>query len=138
MTNLLESITKVVTVRKSFVLLKQSFPPQRPGFAPGSSQVGFSVDKMAIGQIFSEYYGFLCQSSFHQILHHSHTGQVQYARSGRRAEWTQFGLPPPTLRIKKNCLFPTGERSEIYHHRKMNVCSYDCLDEREKASVNEL
>jgi hypothetical protein len=32
--------------------------------------VGFVVDKVALGQIFSEYFGFSCQSSFHQILHH--------------------------------------------------------------------
>jgi hypothetical protein len=27
--------------------------------------VGFVVDKVALGQVFSEYFGFLCQSSFH-------------------------------------------------------------------------
>jgi hypothetical protein len=32
-------------------------------------QVGFVVDKVALGQVFSEYFGFPCQSSFHQILH---------------------------------------------------------------------
>jgi hypothetical protein len=38
----------------------------------------FVVDKVALGQVFSEYLGFPCQSSFHQILHpHSHPGQVQ-------------------------------------------------------------
>jgi hypothetical protein len=31
--------------------------------------VGFVVDKMGLGQIFSEYLDFLCQFSFHQILH---------------------------------------------------------------------
>jgi hypothetical protein len=41
--------------------------------------VGFVVDKVALGQVFSEYFGFPCQSSFHQILHHHHPGQVQYA-----------------------------------------------------------
>jgi hypothetical protein len=41
-------------------------------------QVGFVVDKVALGQIFSECFGFPCQSSFHQILHHhNHPGQVQ-------------------------------------------------------------
>jgi hypothetical protein len=28
--------------------------------------VGFVVDKMALWQIFSEYFGFHCQSLFHQ------------------------------------------------------------------------
>jgi hypothetical protein len=40
--------------------------------------VGFVVNKVAPGQIFSEYFGFPYQSSFHQILHHhNHPGQVQ-------------------------------------------------------------
>jgi hypothetical protein len=48
------------------------------GFKPGSGQVGFVVDKVALGQVFSEYFGFPCQSSLHQILHHhNHPGQVQ-------------------------------------------------------------
>jgi hypothetical protein len=33
-------------------------------------QVGFVVDKVALGQVFSENFGFPCQSLFHQILHH--------------------------------------------------------------------
>jgi hypothetical protein len=28
------------------------------------------VDEAALGQDFSEYFGFYCQSSFHQFLHH--------------------------------------------------------------------
>jgi hypothetical protein len=39
---------------------------------PGSSHVGFVVDKVALGQVFSEYFGFPCQSSFHQFLHNHH------------------------------------------------------------------
>jgi hypothetical protein len=31
--------------------------------------MGFVVDKVALGQVFSEYFGFPCQSSFHQLLH---------------------------------------------------------------------
>jgi hypothetical protein len=58
--------------------LVTGFPPWRPGFAPGAGQVGFVVDKVALGQVFSEYFGFPCQSLFHQILHnHNHPGQVQ-------------------------------------------------------------
>jgi hypothetical protein len=38
------------------------------------------VDKVVPGQVFSEYFGFPCQSSFHHILHHhNQQGQVQYA-----------------------------------------------------------
>jgi hypothetical protein len=43
-----------------------------------SGHVGFVVKKVELGQVFSEYFGFPCQSSFHQILHpHNHQGQVQ-------------------------------------------------------------
>jgi hypothetical protein len=31
--------------------------------------VGFVVNKVALGQVFSEYFGFLCQFSFHRLLH---------------------------------------------------------------------
>jgi hypothetical protein len=42
-----------------------------------SGEVGFVVDEVALGQVFSEYFGFVCQSSFHQILQlHNHPGQV--------------------------------------------------------------
>jgi hypothetical protein len=30
------------------------------------------VDKVALGQVFSEYFGFPCQSPFHQLLHNHH------------------------------------------------------------------
>jgi hypothetical protein len=43
-----------------------------------SGHVGFVVDKVALGQVFSEYFGFPCQSSFYQILYpHNHPGRVQ-------------------------------------------------------------
>jgi hypothetical protein len=43
--------------------LVAGFPPRRPEFDPGSGQVGFVVDKVALGQVFSEYFGFPCPSS---------------------------------------------------------------------------
>jgi hypothetical protein len=45
--------------------VSRCFQPQRPGFKTGSSHVGFVVDKMALVQVFSEYFSFPCQSSFH-------------------------------------------------------------------------
>jgi hypothetical protein len=40
--------------------------------------VGFVVDKAALGQVSSEHFGFRCQSSFHQFLHHhNHLGLAQ-------------------------------------------------------------
>jgi hypothetical protein len=40
---------------------------------------GFVVEEAALVQVFSEYFGFPCQS-FHQFLHHhNHPGLAQYA-----------------------------------------------------------
>jgi hypothetical protein len=56
--------------------LVAGFPSRWPGFASGQ-HVGFVVDKAALGQIFSEYFGFPYQS-FHQFLHHhNHRGLAQ-------------------------------------------------------------
>jgi hypothetical protein len=48
------------------------FPPHWPVFDPRSRHVGFLVNKVALGQILSEYLGFPCQFSFHPLLptHH--------------------------------------------------------------------
>jgi hypothetical protein len=45
--------------------------PRRPGFEPVSGHVGFVMDKMELGQIFSQHFRFLCQS-FHRLLHTLH------------------------------------------------------------------
>jgi hypothetical protein len=34
--------------------------------------VGFVVDKVALGQVFSEYFGFPCKFSFQRLLHIHH------------------------------------------------------------------
>jgi hypothetical protein len=53
------------------------FPLRRPGFDPRSSHVGFVVEKVALGQVSSEYFGFPYPFSFHQMLHtHLSSGAV--------------------------------------------------------------
>jgi hypothetical protein len=37
--------------------LVAGFPSRLPGFDPESGQVGFVVDKAALGRVFSEYFG---------------------------------------------------------------------------------
>jgi hypothetical protein len=51
-------------------------PTAAARFAPGSGQVGFVVDKVASGKVFSKYFSFPCQNRlFHQLLHHhNHPG----------------------------------------------------------------
>jgi hypothetical protein len=41
-------------------------------------QVGFVVDKVVSGHVFSEYFGFPCQNhSFHQLNHHYHNSKYR-------------------------------------------------------------
>jgi hypothetical protein len=37
--------------------LAAGFPQRRPGFQPGSGHLGFLVDKVALGHVFSKYFG---------------------------------------------------------------------------------
>jgi hypothetical protein len=48
---------------------RRGFPPRRLGFDRGLGYVGFIVNKMVLGQVFSKYYGLPCQFSSHQMLH---------------------------------------------------------------------
>jgi hypothetical protein len=53
--------------------------------------VGFVADKVASGQVFSEYFGFSCQdNSFHQLLHHRHHHQHHHHKTYKR----KIELPP--------------------------------------------
>jgi hypothetical protein len=46
------------------------------GFEPRTGHVGFVADKVVMGQVFSEHFGFPCQS-FHRLLHiRGTTGQI--------------------------------------------------------------
>jgi hypothetical protein len=60
--------------------------------------VGFVVDKMALGQVFSEYFEFPCQFSFHLL--HSTIGQIG---AYRRNEWLHdLYCPPSIIRMIKS------------------------------------
>jgi hypothetical protein len=60
-----------------FKHLVTGFPPQRPGFEPGSDYVEFVMDKSALVLVFSEYFCFPCQA-LHRLLHiHHYPGLVQ-------------------------------------------------------------
>jgi hypothetical protein len=76
------------------------FKGQSSGFDPGSDEVGFVVGKVALGEVFSKYFGFPCQSSFHQLLHdypHLSSGAGTIGQ-----KWPQYkGLSPTPLAIKK-------------------------------------
>jgi hypothetical protein len=59
-------------------------------------QVGFMVDKVAMEQVFSDYFDFPCQSSFQQLLHNHH--HLSYG-----ARWVLAAVPSglTSLRMKK-------------------------------------
>jgi hypothetical protein len=65
----------------------------------------FVVDKVALGQVFSEYFGFPCQSSFHQLLQKSSSPIIWglYNRS-KRPQYQGLSPTPPII-IKNSKLF---------------------------------
>jgi hypothetical protein len=90
-------------------------PAAAAGFKPGSGQVGFVVDKVALGRVFSEYFGFPCQSSFHQILyHHNLPGQVQLANQWPPGRVDPTGLHPHYENKKLKKAFVWGFDKKIY------------------------
>jgi hypothetical protein len=74
------------------------FPPRRPEIELMSDHVGFMVDKVALGQVFSEYFGFPCQST---ASHSPSIIGVWYSRSvsGGHAKWTQSHCTPRNYKI---------------------------------------
>jgi hypothetical protein len=81
-----------------------------PVFDRRSCHVRFMVDKVALVRDFSEYFGFPCQSSFHQLLHnHPH---ISSGAGTIGQKWPQYkGLSPTPLAIKKIDLFSTDTSS---------------------------
>jgi hypothetical protein len=65
----IEKHTKIK--QKAFISrrLVSGFPWRWPGFRPMSNFMGFVVNNVALGQIFSEYLAISSQSSFHRLLH---------------------------------------------------------------------
>jgi hypothetical protein len=57
------------------------------------------MEKVEIGQVFSEYFGFLCQSSFHQLLHNHPLLSSGAGTIGQK--WPQYkGLSSIPVAIK--------------------------------------
>jgi hypothetical protein len=88
-------------------------------------QVWFVVDKVASGQVFSEYFGFPCQNrSFHELLH-LHTHPWQGAEALRRADHPSKESCPRTSHRNETASFmeavkaqdwavePKGEKNNI-------------------------
>jgi hypothetical protein len=60
------------------------------------------VDKVALGQVFSEYFGIPCQSSFHQLLHnHPHLSSGAGITGQKRPQYKGLSPTPLAIKIKK-------------------------------------
>jgi hypothetical protein len=104
--------------------LVAGFPPWRPGFDLGSGQVGFVVDRVVLGQVFSEYFGVPCQSSFLQLLHNHPHLSFEAGRIGQK--WPQHkGLSPTPLAIKRNISL----KSDTCSHWDFQTVPYHTKDE---------
>jgi hypothetical protein len=66
--------------------------------------LGFVVDKVALGQVFFEYFGFPCQSSFHRLLRNHHHLSSGAGTIGQ--QWPTYQVdsvtPHPEILKKKN------------------------------------
>jgi hypothetical protein len=75
-----------------------------PEFEPGSGHVGFVVEKAALGQVFSQYFEFPCQS-FHRPLHTQHHPSSGAVTVGQRVADIPSGpslTPTQESKKKKN------------------------------------
>jgi hypothetical protein len=80
------------------------FPEWWRGFDPSLVHVVFMVDKVGLGQVFSEYFGFPCQFSFHEMLHtHLSSGAGTIAQLvANLPNGLNLTLPNEILRKNKN------------------------------------
>jgi hypothetical protein len=74
---------------------------------PGSSQGQVKV-KVALGQVFAEYFGFPCQFSFHKLLHTHHLSSGAGTICQLVADVPSgFSLTPVQEIKKKRDIFPS-------------------------------
>jgi hypothetical protein len=73
-----DSCTFYLVYNDVFGCFVSGYPEQRPG----SSHTGFVVDKVALGQVVSEYFGFPSHLSIHRLLHIHHHHQHPSSGAG--------------------------------------------------------
>jgi hypothetical protein len=90
--------------------VSRRFPTAGTGFEPRSNYVGFVVDKVALGQVFSEYSGFPCQFPFHRLLHTHHLSSGAGTIDQLVADVPSgLSLTPPR-KTKQKQIFPYASR----------------------------
>jgi hypothetical protein len=82
---------------------------------------------VALGQVFSEYFGFPCQSSFHRIIlyPHNHPGQAHYNSKWPTYRVNPVWTPPPTIsKFLKNTVYDVVHRRLQLHEYKLQIVQY--------------
>jgi hypothetical protein len=87
--------------------------------------VRFVVEKEALGQIFSEYFGFPCQFSFHRLLHIHHHLSSGLGTTVQLVADVPSGLSlaPRQEAKKKYVTFAVKTRTEYIHE---DFCILSC------------
>jgi hypothetical protein len=73
--------------------------------------VGFVVDKVVLGQVSSEYFGFPCQSLFHQLLHNHPDLSSGACTIGPEVAGVPSVLSPTPLIINNNKYYGNEDAS---------------------------
>jgi hypothetical protein len=94
------------------MLLVAGFLPRRPGFEPGWSHVGFIVDEMALGHVFSQYFGFRSQW-FHWLLHTHHHHHHHHPSSGTGTVGQIVDSASPHTKKRNNRIEPVSCRNLV-------------------------
>jgi hypothetical protein len=115
----LNGIPTVPQFRRSVV----GFPPRRLGFELGSVLVGFVVDKAALEQVLSKYFGFPCQLLFNRLLYNHHYHLSSGAGIiGQIVAAVQSGLSPKkfgkNISILITSLFSKLYQTKLYIKRE--------------------
>jgi hypothetical protein len=82
--------------------------------------VEFVVGKVALGKVFSEYFGFLYQFSFHQISHthiSAKSSGIHSIISQKIEPFTASTLSYPLLEVFQYCNFPVELYLEALCHQ---------------------
>jgi hypothetical protein len=116
----------IIIVYKAVPKLRRlvaGFPPRRRGFKPRSFNVEFVVDKVALRQVFSEYFDLSYQFSFHRLFHIHHHLSSGAGTIGQVAADIISGLSLTSpQKIKKKKLFHIFRKDSYVILSTSGVC----------------